>query len=127
LLKGEKEEAQSILNIYLPKSEEKLLGVLKVGGLTMYKELHHFCEIFPSTTFTSNETHKSIINKLTFLRKLLSAVLQEEDENEARIECYYNLVALLLPRVKALDLSSLDEKKAKEVKSLATKFEKEVV
>ncbi len=54
LLKGEKEETQSILNNYLPKSEEKLLTVLKVGGLAMYKELHHFCEIFPSTTFTNN-------------------------------------------------------------------------
>lgn len=51
----------------------------------MYKELHNFCEIFPFTTFTNTETHKSLINKLTFLRKLLAAVLQEEDENEARI------------------------------------------
>jgi hypothetical protein len=31
------EEAGGILNTYLPKGEEKLLGVLKVGGLAMYK------------------------------------------------------------------------------------------
>jgi hypothetical protein len=38
LAKEEKgEETPSILNIYLPKSEEKLISVLKVGGLAMYK------------------------------------------------------------------------------------------
>jgi hypothetical protein len=48
--------------------------------------------------------------------------MQEEDENEARIECYYNLITLLLPRVRSIDFTGLDEKKVKEVKSLASKF-----
>lgn len=38
LQRGEKgEEAPSILNTFLPKSEDKLLSALKVGGLAMYK------------------------------------------------------------------------------------------
>lgn len=36
------EDNSNLLNIYLPKSEEKVLAVLKVGGLMMYKELHHY-------------------------------------------------------------------------------------
>lgn len=36
------DENCNLLNVYLPKSEEKVLAVLKVGGLMMYKELHHY-------------------------------------------------------------------------------------
>lgn len=60
----------------------------------------------------TEETHKQLVNKLTFFRKLLNGLLGQEDENEARMECYAYLVQLLLKRVRGITLPA-DEKKAK--------------
>jgi hypothetical protein len=42
------------------------------------------------------------VNKLNFFRKLMTQLLLQEDENEARMECYAALVRLLVGRVRAM-------------------------
>lgn len=76
---GEMKEKEDnpLLNVYLPKSDEKLLLALKVGGFALYKELPRFCEIFPHTVFLAQDSHKQLVNKLGFCRKLLSGLLGE--------------------------------------------------
>ena len=36
-------EKGKILNVYLPKIEEKVISALGLGGFALYKELPHFC------------------------------------------------------------------------------------
>lgn len=64
---------------YLPKPDEKLLSVLKIGGQTLYKELPAYCTVFPYTIFEQPETNKSLINKITYIRKIMQTLLELED------------------------------------------------
>lgn len=52
----------------------------------------------------------------------MSSLLEQEDENEARIECYYLLSKAFIERLKGVELEDQEEKKVKEVKSLAGKL-----
>jgi hypothetical protein len=73
----------------------------------MYRELPQFCSTFPWTTFLPADSHKLYVNKINFMRKLLTSVLQEEDENEARMECYCALANLFVTRVRTIELEQL--------------------
>jgi hypothetical protein len=75
---------------------------LGLGGFALYKELPRFCESFPWTILSSQDSHRQLVNKLNFFRKLMTQLLLQEDENEARMECYAALVRLLVGRVRAM-------------------------
>lgn len=76
------------------------MTVLQIGGFTMYKELPNYLRIFPFMLFEETDTHKMMVNKLTFIRKLMGVLLELEDENEARIEAYYEVGCLITERLK---------------------------
>ena len=61
------------------------------------------------------------------MRKLLASLLKEEDENELRAECYFQLSSLFVERARGLKEGFADEKKGKEIASLASKLERETV
>jgi len=67
-----------------------------LGGLAMYKALPSYIKEHQSFVFTIIDTHKSIVQKLTFQRKFLQSILSQEDENEARIDCYYAIAEYML-------------------------------
>lgn len=123
---GGKEETDPV-QVFLPKGEERLLEVLKVGGAAMYKELPRYCRLLPATSPLPSDPHKGMVNKLNFMRKLLGSLLLEEDENELRAECYYHLASLFVTRGRALREGLADEKKGKEVAALVGKLEKEAL
>lgn len=51
----------------------------------MYKGLPSYFKEHQSFTFSNADTHKSIIQKVSFMRKFAQELLSQEDENEARI------------------------------------------
>lgn len=60
------------------------------------------------------------------MRKLMQTLLELEDENQARIQCYYQLVIHLFKQLRKFtdDKHEMQEKKLQEIKSLCLKAEK---
>lgn len=69
----------------------------------MYRGLPSYIKEHPSFVFLLSDGHKSVVQKITFIRKYIGQILNQEDENEARIECYYLISQYLFEIVNDLD------------------------
>lgn len=73
----------------------------------MYKFLPGYLKEHPSFVVTESDGHKSVVQKITFMRKLMVQILGQEDENEARSECYYSTAELLYESMMEVENSKL--------------------